>query len=97
MFLGDGLERYPGLKASLHGSSSLFGLSEKGSVRVHSIVFADGGERCCPEPDSPASSRDFIDDSEGEVVGDGLRDYGGGSDSDTSIELLVLRVSRHSF
>ena len=50
-----------------------------------------------PKPDSPASSRDFIDGSEGEVVGDGLRDYGGGSDSDTSIELLVLRVSRHSF
>jgi hypothetical protein len=37
-----------------------------------SIVYADGGERC-PEPDSPRSLRDFIDDSEGQVVGDGLR------------------------
>jgi hypothetical protein len=61
-----------------------------------SIVCTDGGERC-PEPDPPGSSRDFIDDSEGQVVGDGLRDYGGGSDSDTSIELLVLRVSRPRF
>lgn len=30
--------------------------------------------------------RDFIDDSEGQAVGDGLSDYGGGSDSDMSIE-----------
>jgi len=30
---------------------------------------------------------DFIDDSDGQAVGDGLSDYGGGSDSDMSIEL----------
>jgi hypothetical protein len=29
---------------------------------------------------------DSIDDSEGQVVGDGLSDYGGGSDSNMSIE-----------
>jgi len=29
---------------------------------------------------------DFIDDSDGQAVGDGLSDYGGGSDSDMSIE-----------
>jgi hypothetical protein len=36
--------------------------------------------------DSQVSLRDFIDDSEGQVVGDGLSDYGGGSDSNMSIE-----------
>ncbi len=35
--------------------------------------YTDGGERC---HDSPKSSRDFIDDSEGQVVGDGLRRCG---------------------
>jgi hypothetical protein len=44
-----------------------------------------GGERCS-KSDSPGSLRDFIDGSEGQVVGDGLSDYGGGSDSDMSIE-----------
>jgi len=37
--------------------------------------YTDGGERC-HEPDSPKSLRDFIDDSEGQVVGDGLRRCG---------------------
>ena len=44
-----------------------------------------GGERCS-ESDSPGSLRDFLNGSEGQVVGDGLSDYGGGSDSDMSIE-----------
>jgi len=44
-----------------------------------------GGERCS-ESDSPGSLRDFIDGSEGQVVGDGWSDYGGGSDSDMSME-----------
>jgi hypothetical protein len=43
-----------------------------------------GGERCF-ESDSPGSLRDFIDGSEGQVVGDGLGEYGGGSDFDMSI------------
>jgi hypothetical protein len=51
----------------------------------------------CSECDSPGSLRDFIDGSEGQVVGDGLSDYGGGSDSDMSIGVLVVRVSPRSF
>ena len=33
---------------------------------------------------------DFIDDSEGQAVGDGLSGYGGGSDSDMAVVLILI-------
>ena len=79
MFLGDGLNCVPSGLMPCVGDDD-------------SIVYAGGGE-CRPEPDSPGLLGDFIDDLEGQAVGDGLRDYGGSSDSGVSLELLVLGVS----